>query len=267
MMIVTADGSMLFETVPRHVGFEATPAYGPASEGKRILVDGVPVASATGANTSAGGTLAAMVQLRDVYAVELQSQLDEIARGLIAAFSETNPDPLDPQQSAGLFTWPGGPGLPADTGVETGLAARIALHANVDPEQGGNAARLRDGVVYDFNPDGNASFSDQLRGFISALDAPRTLYGAGGVPASLSLNTFSANAVSWLEDGRKTAAGAAETKIALMIRSSEALSNLTNVNVDEEMALMLELEQSYAASAKMLQMLDEMLKTLLSVVR
>ena len=52
-----------------------------------------------------------------------------------------------------------------------------------------------------------------------------------------------------------------------MIRSSDALSNITSVNVDEELALMLELEHSYSASAKMLQVVDEMLRTLLNAVR
>ena len=78
---------------------------------------------------------------------------------------------------------------------------------------------------------------------------------------------YGAGTISWFEDTRKTAAGAMETKGAMMMRTAEALSNVSSVNVDEEMALMLELEHSYAASARMLQMIDEMLAILLDAVR
>ncbi|MEO3384877.1 flagellar hook-associated protein FlgK [Mesorhizobium sp. CAU 1741] len=266
LMIVTADGTTLFETDPRPVSFEPTVVYGSATVGNRILVDGVPLAKSTGANTTGGGSLAAMVQLRDSFAVEMQSQLDEVARGLIQTFSETDPNPPN-DVVAGLFTWPGAPNVPAAGTVETGLASGISLNATVDPSKGGDVERLRDGVAFDFNPDGNASFSEYLIDKVNSLDEPMTFVTNGGVTASQSLMTFSAGSISWLEDARKTASSAAETKSATMFRTSEVLSNLTNVNVDEEMALMLQLEQSYAASAKMMQMIDEMLQTLLSVVR
>ncbi len=259
MMIVTADGTTLFETDPRTVSFQPTVVYGATTVGNRVLVDGMPLAKATGANTTGGGTLAAMTQLRDTFAVEMQNQLDEVARGLIETFSESG--------QPGLFTWPGAPAIPPAGTVETGLAGVITLHANVDPNQGGNVELLRDGIVTNLNTDNNASFSEHLIAKINALDEPMTFVTNGGVTASQSLMTFSAGSISWLEDARKTAASAAETKGATMFRTMEVLSNLTNVNVDEEMALMLQLEQSYAASAKLMQMIDEMLKTLLSVVR
>lgn len=266
LMIVTADGATLFETDPRVVSFVPTPAYGPSVQGNRIHVDGVPLSRANGANTSAGGALAAMSQLRDVYAVEMQNQLDEIARGLIEAFSEPNSAPLTGNQP-GLFTWAGAPNMPAG-GDLVGLAGRISLSSEVDPTKpGGRVEKLRDGIWNHVNTDNNASFSDRLIELVNALDAPRSFTAAGGAPANESLMTYTSASISWMEDARKTAAGAAETKGALMFRTTEVLSNITNVNVDEEMSLMLELEQSYAASAKILQMIDEMLKTLLSVVR
>ena len=267
LMIVTADGTTLFETIPRHVGFEATGGYGPATVGNRIFVDGVPLLPGNGANTSASGTLAAMVQLRDSFATDMQAQLDEVARGLIEAFSEANPlDGTDVRP--GLFTWPGAPAMPAAATVETGLAALIKLNDLIDPTQpGGDPELLRDGVNFDFNPDDNASYNERLIDYANRLDSPISFVTAAGAVATLSLMDYSAAVVSWLEDARKTAAGGVETKSALMVRSAEALSNITSVNVEEEMALMLELEHSYGASAKMLQVIDEMLTTLLNAVR
>ena len=266
-MIVTADGATLFETIPRHVHFEPTTAYGATTTGNRIYVDGVPLQQTTGANTTASGTLAAMVQLRDEYANGLQLQLDEIARGLILAFAETDPNPPH-AAAAGLFTVPGTPpvAVPGAAGL-TGLAGEIRLNAAVDPTQGGDAQKLRDGVNFTFNTANHASFNELLLAYADGLDAPGSFVGSGGATVALSLKAYSTATVGWLEDARKTAAGAAETKSALVMRTTEALSNLTSVNVDEEMALMLELEHSYSASAKMLQVIDEMLKTLLAVVR
>ena len=266
-MIVTADGSTLFETIPRYVHFEATPAYGPAVQGNTVYVDGVPLLSATGANTTASGTLAAMIQLRDEYATGMQVQLDEIARGLISAFAEV--DPGDPANvMAGLFTsTSAAPSVPPGATVLAGLAGEIRLNALIDPAQGGDPLFLRDGANFDYNPTDLASFSDRLRGYAERLDAQDSFVSVSGTIVGQSLASYSAAAVGWLDDARKTAAGAAETKSALVIRSSEALSNTTSVNVDEELALMLELEHSYSASAKMLQVVDEMLRTLLNAVR
>lgn len=266
LMLVTDDGSTLFETVPRHVSFEATPAYGSATVGDNIRIDGVPLFRANGANTSAGGKLGAMIQLRDTYAAGSQAQLDEVARGLVTAFSEV--DPGNPANVLpGLFTWAGAPAIPVDGVVETGLAGTISLNPLIDPFQGGNAEALRDGANFDYNPDDFASFNERLIGMISAMEQPMNFVAVDGTVSSRGLMDFSTASISWIEDARKTASIASENKSALMIRTAKALSNMTGVNVDEEMTLMLQLEQSYAASAKMMQMIDEMLRTLMDIVR
>ena len=259
LMLVTADGSTLFETIPRPVHFAPTSAYGATTVGNNVFVDGVPLFSSTGANTTGSGTLSAMIQLRDGYASDLQLQLDEMARGLISAFSEAGGD--------GLFTVSATSTIPSGATGLTGLAGEIRLNPLVDPTLNGDPFLLRDGITTDYNTDDVASFSDRLFVYIDKLDAPSSFVSASGAAVSLSLTAYSAAAIGWLEDARKTAAGAAEAKSALAIRSAEALSNVTGVNVDEELALMLELEHSYTASAKMLQVVDEMLRTLLAVVR
>ena len=50
----------------------------------------------------------------------------------------------------------------------------------------------------------------------------------------------------------------------LLQRSSEALSNETGVNIDEEMTSLLELERAYQASSRLITTIDNMLKTLLA---
>ena len=66
---------------------------------------------------------------------------------------------------------------------------------------------------------------------------------------------------------RKDASSAAEGKEALATRTEEALSNATGVNVDMEMSLLLDLEHTYEASARLIKAVDDMLSSLLMAVR
>ena len=74
-------------------------------------------------------------------------------------------------------------------------------------------------------------------------------------------------AISWFSDIRQDASQAADSKNALMARIQEALSNETGVNIDEEMSLLLDLEHSYQASARLITAVDDMLSALMAAVR
>ena len=65
----------------------------------------------------------------------------------------------------------------------------------------------------------------------------------------------------------RTPPRAAEGKEALATRTAEALSNATGVNVDMEMSLLLDLEHTYEASARLIKAVDDMLSSLLVAVR
>ncbi len=118
MVLMTTDGTMLFETVPRSVSFTPSGAYAAGTSGNAVYVDGVPVRG----GAAASGKIAGLTQLRDSVASTMQSQLDEIARGLVTAFAETAPAlPNAP----GLFTWSGAPGMPPAGTLVNGLAGTI----------------------------------------------------------------------------------------------------------------------------------------------
>ncbi len=258
MVIMTGDGATLFETIPRKVTFELNPLLGPGTLGNAIRVDGVPIKPGVGGNTSASGSLAAMVQLRDVVAVQMQAQLDEVARGLILSFSEA-------PGTAGLFdtsllAYPGG-------GLSNGLARDIRINPAYNSQAGGTPEALRDGATGTLNPTGAPSYADRLLGYLAALDTPMGFDDAAGLPGNVSVSAYSANAIGWLEASRQSASSALDTKSALMMRTSAALSNATGVNMDQEMALLLDLEHSYAASAKLLQTVNDMLTSLIAAVR
>ena len=268
MVINTADGTTMFETVPRKISFTPLAGHAAGVAGNKIYIDNVPLRPGTGANTDAAGKLAGLLQLRDNVALTMQAQLDEVARGLITAFAETAPG--FPAQ-AGLFTWSDAPDIPAAGTLVNGLARSIGINPKVDPHAGGDVKLLRDGGMngtdYISNPDGNASYSKLLIAYGDRIDEPMTFHPAAGIDTSSSLSTFTTNAIGWFEATRKQASEATETKQALAVRTAEALSHETGVNVDMEMSLLLDLEHSYQASARLIKAVDEMLQALLAAVR
>lgn len=272
MMLTTKDGTMLFDVIPREITFQPNLSYTAGMTGNPIYIDGVPLIGGSGGNTSASGELAALVQLRDTISVSFQNQLDEMARGLVTTFAETDPAGLGaPPDAPGLFTWPGAPAMPAAGTLSAGLAASITLNSAFDANAGGNPELLRDGGAngagYVHNASGSASFSDHLLGLIDKLDAPIAFDPTAGLTASASVMSFSTDSVGWLEGMRREASMAIETKSAVMLRTEQALSNFSGVNMDQEMAMLLELENSYQAASRLISVVDEMLAALMDAVR
>lgn len=265
VVLVTGDGTTLFETSPREVKFTQTFGFGANTAGKAVTIDGVPVKGGAGAS----GKIAGLVELRDGATVKLQAQLDEVARGVITAFRETDRTGGGAPDKPGLFTWAGGAALPG-AGLQNGLAATIAINAAFDPDKGGNPVLLRDGgangAAYKANTTNSASYAGLIIGYGDRLEAPIAFDPAAGLGVSAGLNTFASASVGWLNGMRQQAATGAETNEALVSRTSEALSNATGVNQDTEMSLLLDLENSYQATTRLIKTVDEMMQALMAAV-
>lgn len=268
MALYTADGTTLFETVARPVTFNASAGFSAGSLGNNIYIDGAPLVSGEGATTSARGSLQALLQIRNEYAPTMQRQLDEMARVLIVTFAEKDQSaiPVLPDMP-GLFTWAGGT-VPAGATLVDGIAATLTVNPALVQSLGGNPQLLRDGGIngaaYSVNPTGAAGYSAQLDAYVQALDTPTGFDAAAGISTSAGLLDFAADSVGWLELARSEAEVAAESREAARFRSVEAHSNATGVSLDEEMSMLLELEQSYKASARLIAAVDEMLRALLA---
>lgn len=271
MVLTTSSGAILFETTPRSVTFEPKAGYDATSVGNSVYIDGVPLQPGVGADTDASGKIAAYLQLRDTVAPAVQAQLDEVARGLISAFAETDQSGGGGPALAGLFTWSGGPALPLDGTISPGIAGTIAVNAAMDSEQGGSPSVLRDGgangAAYVANTSGAASFSTLLLTYSSNLDTTVAFDPAAGAGSSGSVMKYSTDIISWLENLREQATTAEENKQALVTRTTESLANATGVNMDQELSLLLDLEHSYDASSRIIKAVDEMLANLISMVR
>lgn len=272
MALYTDSGVTLFDVKPRAVTFTPTTSFTAAVTGNAVYVDGVPI---TGVSSmpATSGRLVGLARIRDEVAVTYQSQLDEIARGLIEAFAESDQSAVPTLPDVpGLFTWSGAPAIPPAGTVVAGLAGSIRVNPNVDPAQGGDANLLRDGGIsgnpaYIYNSTGGAAFSDRLHELVDELSASRSFDPSAQAGATMTLSAYASSSVSWLEEARNTASSEQEYKDTLLERASEALSKITGVNLDEEMTNLLELERSYQASSKLVTTIDAMFDTLLAAIR
>ncbi|MBZ6079343.1 flagellar hook-associated protein FlgK [Microvirga puerhi] len=278
MAIYTDSGVPLFEKVPRKVEFTATHTYSAGTVGAAVIIDGVPV-TGDGPMPLNTGRIVGLVQTRDRDTVTYQKQLDEVAEALIASFAEQSK--VDPTLfKAGLFAQSGTADMPAGWDVAgsqavTGLAGLITTNPAIDPAKGGTLDFIRDGgangLDYVENPGTptgtNAAFSDRLYKLGDNLNIERSFNSALGLGDTASLKAFAASSASWLEGNRQTASTNVDYQMTLLSHASEALSNATGVNMDDETALMLQLEKSYSASAKLISVINEMLQTLLNAVR
>ena len=267
--LYTTGGATLFETIPRSVTFTPTTAYTAGTTGNNVYIDGVALPAGQGASTTAQGSLQAALQVRDDIAPTYQKQLDEIARGLVTTFAETNPnDSTD--QAPGLFTWSGGT-VPASGTLVTGLASTIAVNPALltTSTQTGNPSLLRDGGIngdqYIVNTTGASGYSDQLDAYITGMSTKMDFDSSAGSDTSASIMDYASSSIGWLEGQRSTATTAAENTSAALSRSSTAYSNETGVNLDEELTLMMDIEQSYKAGTKILNAVNEMLQSVLDI--
>lgn len=269
--LYTDSGVVLFDKTARTVSFTPTTAYTPGTTGNAVYIDGVPVTGANSVMPLKSGKIAGLAALRDNATVTYQSQLDEIARGLISNFAESDQSGASLPDVPGLFTYPGAPAMPTSATVSVGLAGTITVAASVDPTAGGNADLLRDGAIsgnaaYSYNTTGNAGFSTRLQQLIDNMDAPQPFDTAAQGKPSGSVIDFASSSASWIENQRKTADDNVQYQNTLLDRSKSALSNVNGVNMDDEMSTMLQVERTYSASSKLISTIDSMLNTLLAAV-
>lgn len=224
-----------------------------------IETRGIDVTPGNGSAYAAleGGTLAAQFYVRDVLTVDLQTQLDAIAADLIDRFDDNVG--VDPTLT------PGDPGLFTDAGVAytgvVGLAGRIEINAAVDPTQGGEVWRIRDGIGA--AAEGVAGDNAIPVALLNAFTATNAAPAASGVNGNRSSTDLVAEFTSLLFSASENAEIDLATRAARYntLRSSELAA--IGVNIDTELATLTILEQAYAANAQVLAVVDELFDLLL----
>ncbi|WP_299662404.1 flagellar hook-associated protein FlgK [uncultured Ruegeria sp.] len=204
-----------------------------------------------------GGALMAQFSVRDERAVEAQADLDAVARDLIERFETAGLDPTSIATDPGLFT---DDGSRFDPAAETGLASRISLNAVVDPDAGGDSWKLRAGLGA-LTP-GSPGEAGQLQAFGAVLTDARPVPGSGFGTGSMRAAEIAeallskAGASAHAADQRSSFAAAAQLEMQKIVAEQ-------GVDSDAELQRLMQIEQAYAANARIVSVVDELMDTLL----
>lgn len=211
----------------------------------------VDVPAGTGSGVFDGGSLGALFEVRDRLVPEFDAEIDRYASDLIDRFQGVAAS-VD-ASGFGLFVDPAGGGV--------GLAGRIGLNAAVDPDAGGAVWRLRDGLAAATPGEtGNGAILQALGEAMTAAQ-PTTGYvstsalnGAAGLAQEIASYFAGRSARS---DDTRAYLTARQTTLA------EEEGNLTGVDTDSELQALMLIEQAYAANARVLSVIDDLMQLLL----
>ena len=224
-----------------------------------LEVNGRPVRTGGEVSQIRGGALAAQFEIRDALSPEAQENLDAVARDLIERFESSGLDPTALPTDPGLFT---DDGARFDAAAPPGLASRIDVNAIVDPDTGGDSWKLRSGLgAMSPNDPGDAS---QLQAFGAILNQARpvsvTTFGTGSLRASelFEALTSKAGANAYTAQTRETYAANGQLQM-------EQLAAEQGVDSDTELQRMMQIEQAYAANARIITVVDELMDILLGM--
>ncbi len=259
--VFTDSGVNLYQSgVVSPLSFTATPTLVAGDSGNPVTVNGVAITGPSAPMAIQSGALAGDASLRDTVAPQYQAQLDQIANGVISAFAETGPSGSSPMLP-GLFTSAGGTGMPTST---TGLSETIEVNPLVDPAQNGNVSLLQNGINYTYNTSGDTGYTGYIQNMISSLSATQTFSSSAGLGTSSSLTSYAQSSVGWLQGQNQTASNALSFQNSLVSQASSALSNATGVNLDTELTNMLNIENTYTTTSKLLTTVNTMFSTLIN---
>ncbi|WP_297339319.1 flagellar hook-associated protein FlgK [Pseudophaeobacter sp.] len=206
-----------------------------------------------------GGTLIAAFDIRDNVAVEAQNDLDAVARDLVERFQDPALDATIGLTDAGIFTDSGAAFDPADT---VGLAARLELNDLVAMDGQAETWRLRDGLYA--AAEGDPGDASQLIAYSEAISENRTVSTTKLGTISSDLNTLSASLMSRFardSDSANNSLSFAATSYTELAQAELALG----VDSDAELQNMMLIENAYAANARMLSTIDDMMESLLRI--
>ncbi len=266
-MVLTEGGTTLLDGVKvNHLSFSTTTQIGAASAYNAgagplsgVTVNGLDISPGSGyPGAIRSGRIAGEFALRDTILPQAQAQIDELASTLADGFQRFDAT-VAPGQT-GLFTDVGTAHDRTDPAQVTGLSERIAVNALVDPDQGGGLWRIRDGIQA-----GAPGDAKQVRSFLGVFDETVGYSAGAGLSTSARIGSYATEFVGYQDNQRAAFQDRATYQGSIAESLSTQRTNLEGVNVDDEMQKMLLFEQTYNASAKVIQAVRDMMDTLLDI--
>lgn len=253
--ILTGDSQFLLDQTAVTLSFTPAAVVGPGSAVNNVLLDNGYMAAFSITNSFSDGTVAGLIELRDTILPLAQDQLDSLAFELAQQFDlltvGANTADLD------LFT----DAADAIPGAAAGFSAVIQVRSTLA------GADLRDGTGGTFTASG-ASDSSLPLAIIDMFDTKQAYVAVTGLnTTSSTLEEFSAEFISY--QANQAADYESQLNFQDQIHSllDERLRDESGVNLDEELASLIQLESAFAASARVLSSVQQALDELLAAVR
>lgn len=266
--LLTKEGVYLLSDQVNEVSFEPTATISPADrygDGSNRLsglkVGDTDITPGAGGNFSiSSGSLSGHFSVRDNIVPTFNDQLDSMAADLISRFSDDGLDSTKAAGAPGIFTDAGGALDPLNT---VGLASRIGLNAAVDPVQGGSATRFRDGLgATGAGPSGN---SDILNNYLDTLNTSSAAPAGAGITGNYSFSELLAGFTSNIGESSIRTEAINSSAVVRQNLYSDAEIEASGVDIDFEMQSLLVIEQAYAANARVVQVVGDMLNRLMQI--
>jgi len=262
--LYTTDGLSLLDGRPAQFGFTEAPAITPLmtlADGdlSGLTVNGRAVSTTGAYATLGGGRLAGLFADRDDIAPEAQARLDGVALDLTARLDAPGLDPSRAVTDPGLFS---DDGALASVNFEAGLSGRVQVNAAVDPDRGGAVWRLRDGLGA--VAEGTPGDPTLLQGALDAVQADRPTLSAAYSGTSRTLSDLSADLLSLTSMDRQFA-DSEQAESAGKYSALREMELSHGVDTDAQMQRLLEIENAYAANARVLSTLNDMIDRLLGI--
>ncbi|MEQ8813754.1 MAG: flagellar hook-associated protein FlgK [Thalassobaculum sp.] len=253
--ILTGDSQFLLDQEAVTLTFTASNVVAAGSAVNDVLLDNGFLTPFAVTSSFSGGTLSGLVEIRDTLMPRAQDQLDSLAFELAQQFDAltvgANTADLD------LFT----DAADAIPGASAGFSAVIQVRSTLV------GADLRDGIGGTFTSSG-ASDSSLPLAIINMFDTKQAYVAVTGLnTTSSTLEEFSAEFISY--QANQAADYDSQLNFQDQVRGllEERLNDESGVNLDEELASLIQLEAAFAASARVLSSVQQALDELLSVVR
>jgi flagellar hook-associated protein 1 FlgK len=276
LVLQTTDGHILADTTARQVDFTPTTlsnttAYPADSNVSGIILHDSAQGSVDLAAGSPGGSIGALLQLRDQTLPSYNAQLDELADKTMQRFNA---------QGLQLFTAGDGSTPGNNPSTYAGLAGTIKVNSAVvaDPtliQQGtgggpaipvGSTAVIDNIINYTFGNTQDASGTPNVP-FVTTGAGYNQNVNYSIVPdGSANLLDFATGFVSSQGSDYDTVKAASDTENAYTQTLQTTMLDGSAVNTDQEMTNMIQFQQNYGASAKMLTALNDLFTDLLNAI-
>lgn len=261
--IVSKGGLLLLDGRPATLGFDTrapiTAEMSAPTQLSGLRVNGRDVGTTGTPSGIPGGALEALFKIRDDVAPQATSRLDGLAADLIERFEAADVDTTRMVGDAGLFT---DRGTVIAAVPDPGLAGRLEVNERILPDAGGDLWRLRDGLGAIAEGTGvDASLILRYGATLSKQAQP----SSGGLPGiTASLAGHAASLKSIVSSERL----AMDDRVAFSMISTDGLAagrDGGQVDIDTEMRRLVEIEQAYAANARIVQAVSDMMNRLTEI--